>query len=430
MKSKFRLTSFFAFLIVIFCFSSIACAQKLKIGQVEFILKPNTPVGEAHGIMSGRVAWAHISGTAMWNGKSKNWYDDSFNSQDNCDKMMTQVLMSITNTQSSKEAWKMLFADFNKQREKKQDYQNGETIVIKINMNNTSSHDDSEEINASPQMVLSLMRSLVKEAEVPQEYIIIAEPSRFITEYMYKKIVSEFPKIHFVDNSGGDGREKATYSEKVIQYSAGNGKLADGIAECFVKADYVINFALLKGHFRQGVTLCAKNWYGATNIYPDWWRNAHNNFDQNQDGTQKYMTFVDFMGHKDFGGKTMLYLIDGLYGSRNLNGAPSGKWKMPPFNNDYPNSLFASQDAVAIDAVGIDFICTEFPTAPNVNFSDTYLLEAATADSPVSKTIYDPEGDGTPLKSLGVAEHWNNPNDKQYSRNLDKNKGIELIYIK
>lgn len=41
---------------------------------------------------------------------------------------------------------------------------------------------------------------------------------------------------------------------------------------------------------------------------------------------------------------------------------------------------------------------------------------------------YDPEGDGTPLKSLGVAEHWNNATDRQYSRNLGKEEGIELVY--
>lgn len=38
-------------------------------------------------------------------------------------------------------------------------------------------------------------------------------------------------------------------------------------------------------------------------------------------------------------------------------------------------------------------------------------------------TVFDPEGDGTTLKSLGVAEHWNNPVDKSYNK-------IDLVYIK
>ena len=125
----------------------------------------------------------------------------------------------------------------------------------------------------------------------------------------------------------------------------------------------------------------------------------------------------------------MLFLIDGLYGSKDVNGAPSGKWQMEPFNNSWPCSLFASQDGVAIDAVGIDFLASEFPTMADVDYCDMYLVEAALADQPVSGTVYDPERDGTTAPSLGVLEHWNNKKDKQYSRNLGKDTGIELIYV-
>ncbi len=31
------------------------------------------------------------------------------------------------------------------------------------------------------------------------------------------------------------------------------------------------------------------------------------------------------------------------------------------------------------------------------------------------------------MTSLGVHEHWNNPVDKQYSRNLGTSEGIELV---
>jgi parallel beta-helix repeat protein len=55
------------------------------------------------------------------------------------------------------------------------------------------------------------------------------------------------------------------------------------------------------------------------------------------------------------------------------------------------------------------------------------LHEAALADNPPSGTVYDPENDGTRLASLGVHEHWNNPVDKKYSRNLGTGEGIELV---
>lgn len=63
-----------------------------------------------------------------------------------------------------------------------------------------------------------------------------------------------------------------------------------------------------------------------------------------------------------------------------VKGTPSGKWKMSPFNGDWPCSLLASQDPVAIDAVGIDFLSAEFPRMADVDYCDMYLVEAALAD--------------------------------------------------
>jgi hypothetical protein len=54
------------------------------------------------------------------------------------------------------------------------------------------------------------------------------------------------------------------------------------------------------------------------------------------------------------------------------------------------------------------------------------MREAALANDPPSKTVYNPERDGTKCNSLGVHEHWNNAVEKKYSRNLGKKEGIEL----
>ena len=406
-------------------------AQLEKKEGVLFMLSPNDPKGEAKGIFPGRVAWAHAQGTAAWDKETGYWFQDEWNNQDNCDWMMAQTLLSLTGQNNEKEAWKALFVHFNKNREKGENsYKQGEKIAIKVNNNNTYSHENSEELNASPHMTLSLLRSLVNGGGVRQEDIALLEPSRFMTDFLYNKCVAEFPNVKYVDNCGGNGRVKSTYIENAIPYSVDNGNLAKGLSVEFVEADYVINMALLKGHMGQGVTLCAKNWYGVTNIHADWRKNAHNNFDQNRDGTPKYLTFVDYIGHKDLGGKTLICFIDGLYGSQHVAGKPSAKWNMAPFNGNWPNSLFASQDPVAIDAVGVDFLCTEFPKMADVNYSDSYLVEAAMADNSPSGTFYDPERDGTGCSSMGVVEHWNNADDKQYSRNLGREKGIELIYIR
>ena len=394
-----------------------------------FMLPSNAPQGEAKGIFPGRVAWVYAPNTANWDENTGFWFEDQWNNQNNCDQMIGQSLFVLTGKNNEKEAWEALFSYYNNNKGKRTlTYQPKEKIAIKINQNNTYSHEDSEELNASPHLTLSLLRSLIQEAGVPEEQITVFDASRFITDYLYNKCASEFPQVKFVDNGGGNGRIKSTYISGAIPYSVDNGKLATGLATCLEEADYVINMAILKGHVGQGVTLCAKNWYGATDIHADWRKNAHNNFNQDPKGKAQYMTFVDFMGHKYTGEKTLVYFIDGLYGSENVAGKPSGKWKLTPFNGNWPNSLFASQDPVAIDAVGLDFLSSEWPGMVDINYADMYLLEAALADNPPSKTIYDPEKDGTRLKSMGVVEHWNNPVDKKYSRNLGKDEGIELVF--
>ena len=393
------------------------------------LVEPNKPVGEAKGIFPGRVVWAHNPKVANWNGKTGYWWEDQFNSQPETDKLLTNTLLSLTGQKTEAKAWNALFMHFNNVKKRGgKAYQQQEKIAIKINENNTDSHADTKEINALPQLVLSLLNSLINEASVPQKNITVFDASRFITNNIFDKCHAQFPEVRFVDNVGGDGRIKSEYAENAIPYSVDNGNLARGLATCVVEADYLINMALLKGHVGQGVTLCAKNYYGCTSIYSDWRKNSHSNFDQDRSGKPKYMTFTDFLGHKDLGQKTMLYLIDAIYGHKFVNGIPGFKLKMAPFDNNWPCSLLASQDPVAIDAVGTDIILNEWPDAPDLKFSDQYMIESALAENPPSGTHYDPERDGTGLKSLGVMEHWNNAEDRKYSRNLKTGNGIELIY--
>ncbi|MHC4602495.1 MAG: DUF362 domain-containing protein, partial [Planctomycetota bacterium] len=141
-----------------------------------------------------------------------------------------------------------------------------------------------------------------------------------------------------------------------------------------------------------------------------------------------YRPLVDLMGHAHIGGKTVLYLIDGLFCGIHPIDMDKGprRWKSYPFNGDWTSSLLASQDPVAIDSVGFDFLRTEYEEHARELGVDDSLHEAARASNPPSGTFYDPDHSGNVkrLASLGVHEHWNNPKDKQYSRNLGTEKGI------
>jgi hypothetical protein len=186
--------------------------------------------------------------------------------------------------------------------------------------------------------------------------------------------------------------------------------------------------ALVKGHPTTGATLTAKNHYGTVEVrdhrvYVNAWGHPMGG----------YHPFVDMIGSKELGGKTVLFMLDGLYGLRDVNDLVNehAHWNQL-FRGQWMASIFLSQDPIAIDSVGLDFLRTEFPfgrggkVQPMTN-ADNYLHEAALADHPPSGTKYMPNG--VPLESLGVHEHWNNGTEKKYSRNLGRNEGIELYAV-
>jgi Domain of unknown function (DUF362) len=386
------------------------------------------PFGVPRGVVPGRVTWAHDPAAVTWDGAGS-WWRDSNNNQAAIDRMVSRSICGLTNQKTDAQAWSAMFHYFNRTHGRgNTGYKASEKIAIKPNLNNTTGHGTIDRLNSSPHLLLSLVRQLTGPGRVPQSSITVFDSSRFIPGNLYDKIHGEFPGVVFVDHIGGDGRVKAEFKPNAIPFSVHGGN-AMGLDTTVVEAAYLIDASLLKGHVNTGVTLCAKNLFGATSINPDWHKNAHDGFNHNPDGSASYSAFVDFLGHKDLGEKTMLFLIDGLYGSDNADGPPSRKWKMAPFNDAWPNSIFMSLDGVAIDSVGFDFLTSEWTDLVDIANADNYLREAALANDPPSKTFYDPERDGSRCRSLGVNERWNNGADKKYSGNLGKAHGIELFKV-
>lgn len=390
--------------------------------EPKLFVGPNQPMGEGRGIHPGRVAWVHNPGVATWDGTTGLWVEDRWNDQQKADAMVSEAIVALTGEKNAKAGWKALFRHFNSEHGRgNKGYRRGEKIAVKLNMNNATTQHDTIELNSSPFVTLALVRSMVYDGGIDQHDIILCEPSRAITDSIYDKVHREFPDVVMIDNIGGRGRMKCEYYPEQIQYSADNGKLARGLAKCIVDATYLINTALLKLHVGPGVTLTAKNWYGATDISLLWRQNAHNNFSADKrHGKPGYKTFVDFMSHKDLGAKTLLFLIDGTYGSRHVNGKPQPKWQKAPFNNEWCCSIIVSQDEVACDAVGMDLLISEWPEWSSMNYCDEYLREAASVPNAPSGTTY--MQDGKPLaRPLGLFEHWNK--DHQYTK-------LDLIYRK
>jgi hypothetical protein len=272
---------------------------------------------------------------------------------------------------------------------------------------------------------------------VSQEDITIGDPLCLFPNQYYDLCHREFPEVHFLDHEGG----KASRARRRVQPSTvplywsvrPEGKAQDYVPESFSEAQYLINLANFKAHTGAGVTLCAKNHYGSLIRTPvdTGFYDMHVSLPYKSPGQGQYRALVDLMGHAHLGGKTLLYLIDGLYsGVHPIEDSPR-KWNLAPFSGDWTSSLFASQDPVAIDSVAFDFLWSEWDDHPRMSGADDYLHEAALANDPPSGTFYDPDHatSTTRLASLGVHEHWNNAQDKQYSRNLGTGSGIELVRV-
>jgi len=421
-----------------------ATGEKLVLAEPQ---PANQPMGVAKGIYPGRVVWVHDPEATDWDGPGNGHpWQSSHTDQAVVCRMMSRAIRKLTGQASDAAAWDRLFKYHNKTRGKGEvGYKPGEKIVIKVNFvgfiwthgganADTYNLDKTKDyMNTSPRMLIALLRQLVNEVGVRQADIAICDSLAYIVHEYYKIFQAEFPKVRCLDHAGKFGRVKMEQSSVPLYWSGKpQGYKQDYVPVSFAEADYLINFANLKAHTGAGVTLCAKNHYGSLIRWPaqKGYYDMHGSAFSRETGI--YRNLVDLMGHAHIGGKTVLYLIDGLYCGIHPTDMSRGprRWKSEPFNGDWTSSLLASQDPVAIDSVGFDFLYAEYDRA-RASGVDDYLHEAALANNPPSKTFYDPDhaGDVKRLPSLGVHEHWNNPQEKKYSRNLGKDKGIELVAV-
>jgi hypothetical protein len=398
---------------------------------------PNSPMGIGKGIYPGRVVWVHDPSATKWDGVTGSWWEEQNLDQQAVDTMVSRALRTLTGQQDDAAAWDALFRDFNRTHGAGDvGYQPGEKIAIKINMNQEFRGGPwrPDDGMPSPQMIQSLLAQLFDIVHVSGSDVTLYDAARNIGDPIYNRIHGNadpnFQSVTFVSSTTYSGRIGAVYDPGHPIHFANPGIRDNATAyppTCVTEAKYLISMPLLRAHDMFGITVSGKNWFGS--IYwrtgGGWTPSPLHNYGLRDNPMASYNCLVDLMGHPQLGGKTMLYLLDGLYGSRNEQ-APVIRFSS--FDDNWTASVFASQDPVAIDSVVLDFIRNE-PRLTDCTGQgvDNYLHEAAMVDNPPSGRFYDPGSTGSRLASLGVHEHWNNAVDKQYSRNLGGDEGIELV---
>jgi hypothetical protein len=418
----------------------------------------NTPMGKAKGIFPGRVVWSYNPDVTNWDGTTGFWWSNTNINSVIVETMMSETLQKLTGTNNDIVAWDSLFHYFNRHHQKGNvGYSSGQKIAIKLNLVNSNTHDlySNNTQNSSPQVVLALLKHLVNAAGVKASDITFYDISRLVSGSVYNPCKAAFPDVNFVDKTGNDGRIiyvtdfscQINWSQELTLEPGGGNPTY--LPTCVTQADYLINLANLKAHDMAGISLCSKNHFGSiisksldysenpqsAGVHPYATVHQFDYWGFPMRAMKTYNTLVDLMGHKDLGMKTLLFLVDGLYAcpTQYTQIRSSDRWLSAPFNNDWPSSIFASQDNVAIESVCLDFLRTEQAISNSMTEVygnvDNYLHEAALANSPPSGVVYDPHGNGVPIQSLGLHEHWTDATKKSYSRNLNKNEGIELVSI-
>lgn len=435
----------------------------------------NQPIGVARGIFPGRVAWAHAPGAAHWNGEWKSmkspWWLDENTNQEQVTAMVADVIAKVSGQTDPKLAWKEIFKYHNAAKGKKTtEYQNDEIVAIKVNMNSTDQVDRNNNYSdVAPQTIYAVVEQLVKYANVPEDKILIYDAKRPVYSAVVQKIWKDFKDVRFVQEKElGNSQKHPVYGDfsrierpnwtKVLTYSGkGNYDQARNMPKQVADATYLINLAVLKCHSypysnmeggdegQTAITMTGKNHFGS--IQGPW--ELHGILNTNQEAKPNaYSPIVDMAASPHLGAKTILYMLDGLYSARkhssypmHFPNAPFFNKNNPYANTEWPSSVLASLDGVALDSVGLDILYSQ--TKNNIDpenknrpwmlireNADDYLHELALADNPPSGTKY--AQDGQPLKSQGVHEHWDDDETRRYSRNIDPEKGmgIELVYTK
>jgi len=373
--------------------------------SVQSAVDPNQPVGIARGVKPGRVVW-------VWNPEATNedyycsvpiegvwpggyWKDNNTNLQV-VDSMMAEAVINLTGAATVSESWDSIFRYFNKRHDKGDiGYVAGEKIFIKPNHCKVPKRDinpdfsiDSTDHNrqynrtaTSPQPIIAIIRQLVNDCGVPDTCITMGDPHKNIYKHLYDPLFAEFPGLIFLAHDGGAGRLKVRPADTTSVVYSDKGTVLkarkDFLCQSMENADYLINIAANKG--RNGGssgTMTAKNHFGSISVGQT-----------NGDGSNS--------PHNNAG-----HLHAGIMGHNKDGSLRNGEYGVYRVLTDLMGHKYIGQNTVLYVA---------------------YWPEGIR---------YDPENDGTVIPSLGVFERWNNPIDKQYTRNLGTGNGIELIQIK
>jgi hypothetical protein len=295
------------------------------------------------------VVHVHAAGATSWDFQS-GWYGE-YVDQEVVNQMLETGLVELTGLGSTEGAWDTLLPG----------YSSGQKIAIKVNFNNCSSCDDSDNsIDALIEPVNALISSMVRGGVQAQD-IWVYDSSRRMPARFYERRLNQ--DAVYIDRFGC-ADEIATFNHvhQSLKVSFSNPDMAMNrwLTDLLYHASYLIDMPILKRHGTHPVTLGFKNHFGSLDtLGGSGDDNPHIYINPRNDRySPDFSPLVEINANPNIAEKTVLTVGDGLFGASSVAATPA-PW-LTTFEGGSPNSLLLSRDPVAIDCVMCDLLRAEW----------------------------------------------------------------------
>ena len=349
---------------------------------------------KAHANTRPRVISVHEPSATYWDHASGFHWD--FINQNVVNKMVAAGVKALALKSDLGKAWQTIIP-----------YKSGQSVAIKINLNNNWSCDSDWEsdgngrMNAYPETVNAVIDGLLQ-IGVPAQKIWIVEPSRVILNRFIDKIANQNVRFYSSDSGCSPNSFVTDYVDENSVYASKTTHPPGDVvrpAQVFVEADHIINIPLLKGHGGAGITLSMKNHYGSVTFRGSNQNAArekmHKYAYENTNPDPNKSVIADINNNPVIRDKTRLIIGDGLFGNPISNIDSPEKWNL--FDNKDPNMLFFGTDPIATDSVMCDYINAERKLRGRPEATRSALVYGQTL-------------------GLGVHDRWDSYLTKNYTR--------------
>lgn len=278
----------------------------------------HAPLGKGFGLFPGRVVWVHNPKAVSWSEQGYWWEPEHF-SESAILTMLRDGICRLSGQPEAKTGWQALFQWHNESRNKNGGYKPGQKIAIKANMNGAGAYSNdprgqTHESYTCPVLIKALLSSLIADAGVTPEDITVYDAGRIIPEYLREMCQSVLlTGIQFRHRNPNGPLDALADPTVPMRWSHPVSGETSYLPRCVTEAEYLINLASLKGHC-YGITLCGKNHFGSlinsNRMRAPQAAGLHAFVASSRMGD--YAVLTDLMAHHQLGGKTLLYMLDGL----------------------------------------------------------------------------------------------------------------------